>query len=87
MKRFLLLISRHPVLARDEVVKFFLSASGHVSHQQIPLNCYLDSTTLLLMSFFYSGVALVTGYITLGGGVACTLVLVTSDALGTISFG
>ena len=37
MKRFLLLISRHPVLARDEVVKFFLSASGHVSHQQIPL--------------------------------------------------
>ena len=33
MKRFLLLISRHPVLARDEVVKFFLSASGHVSHQ------------------------------------------------------
>ena len=36
MKRFLLLISRHPVLARDEVVKFFLSASGHVSHQQIP---------------------------------------------------
>jgi len=28
LKRFLLLICRHPVLARDEVVRFFLNATG-----------------------------------------------------------
>ncbi len=28
LRRFLLLIVRHPVLARDDLVKFFLTASG-----------------------------------------------------------
>ena len=29
LKRFLTLIVRHPILSKDEVVKFFLTAGGH----------------------------------------------------------
>ncbi len=31
LKRFMVLVVRHPVLVRDDVVNFFLTASGQVS--------------------------------------------------------
>ena len=31
LKRFLVLVVRHPVLAKDEVVQYFLTAGGQVS--------------------------------------------------------
>lgn len=34
LKRFILLVVRHPVLAKDEVVKFFLTAGGQVKYSR-----------------------------------------------------
>ena len=53
LKRFLLLVVRHPILARDDITKIFLSAGGQVSKKYYqPSSLILYSVIILLSQTF-----------------------------------
>lgn len=53
LKRFLLLVVRHPILARDDITKIFLSAGGQVSKKYYqPSSLILYSMIILLSQTF-----------------------------------